>query len=98
MQAVMLLMALAYARDEVAWYVRHAATLPGVTALIGKQAAKLNANVSDELTDRQLPELLCYIEELRGTHRRATHRSALRAFLVSFLFRVSSLISFLIHV
>lgn len=60
-------MALAYARDEVAWYVRHSATLPGMTAWIGKPAAKLNANVSEELTDRQLPELLCYIEELRGT-------------------------------
>lgn len=50
-------MALSFARDEVDWITRHAEHWP-VQTKAGK--------VPDDLVDRQLPELLFYMEELRG--------------------------------
>lgn len=55
-------MALSFARDEVHWLLRHAENQP---------SRQGKAKVSPEdMIDRQLPELLFYIEELRGLVRK----------------------------
>src|SRR5699024_3231526 len=56
-------MALSYARDEVHWLLRHAENQPS------RQSGKAKVSAED-LIDRQLPELLFYIEELRGLVRK----------------------------
>lgn len=58
-KALMALIILSHARDEVHWLLRHADNIP--------QKLEKRKNLSDDLNDRQLPELLFYIEELRGT-------------------------------
>jgi len=50
-------MGLCYARDEVVWLVRHHDNPP---------QHKGKAKTTEDLTDRQLPELLFHMEELRG--------------------------------
>lgn len=58
-KALLVFIVLNHARDEVQWLLRHADNIPP-----GKNhKAKFNP---DDLNDRQLPELLFYIEELRG--------------------------------
>lgn len=61
-------MGLCYARDEVVWLIRHYDNPPmprGTTSIKIQNKNK----VTEELTDRQLPELLFHMEELRGmTH------------------------------
>lgn len=57
-KALMALIILSHARDEVHWLLRHAGNVP--------QKLEKRKNLSDDLNDRQLPELLFYIEELRG--------------------------------
>lgn len=52
---------LSHARDEIHWLLRHADNLPQV-----KGKAKPNP---EDLNDRHLPELLFYIEELRGMRK-----------------------------
>lgn len=56
------LMGLAYARDEVNWLLRHAENQP-------QNKSKIKYNPGD-LTDRQLPELLFHMEELRALIRK----------------------------
>lgn len=56
------LMGLSYARDEVNWLLRHADNQP-----LNKGKIKLQ---SEDLTDRQLPELLFHMEELRALIRK----------------------------
>jgi len=50
-------MGLCYARDEVVWLVRHHDNPP---------QHKGKTKATEDLTDRQLPELLFHMEELRG--------------------------------
>lgn len=56
------LMGLSYARDEVNWLLRHAENQPQNKGKIKYQ--------SEDLTDRQLPELLFHMEELRALIRK----------------------------
>lgn len=56
------LMGLSYARDEVDWLLRHADNPP-------QNKGKIKYQVED-LTDRQLPELLFHMEELRALTRK----------------------------
>ncbi|XP_027196492.2 nck associated protein 1 Hem [Dermatophagoides pteronyssinus] len=56
-------MALSFARDEVYWLLRHYENPPS------RQSGKSKVSPED-LIDRQLPELLFYIEELRGLVRK----------------------------
>lgn len=56
------LMGLSYARDEVNWLLRHAENQPHNKGKIKYQ--------SEDLTDRQLPELLFHMEELRALIRK----------------------------
>ena len=58
-KALLVFMVLSHGRDEVQWLLRHANNIPPKVA----NKAKFNP---DDLNDRQLPELLFYIEELRG--------------------------------
>lgn len=67
-------MALSYARDEVYWLLRHAANLPQTNK------AKYSA---EDLVDRQLPELLFYIEELRGLVRK--YSQVLQIYFIQYL-------------
>lgn len=59
---LLVLMGLAYSRDEVNWLLRHADNQP-------LNKAKVKYPVED-LTDRQLPELLFHIEECRALIRK----------------------------
>lgn len=56
------LMGLSYSRDEVNWLLRHADNQP-------QNKGKIKYQIED-LTDRQLPELLFHIEELRALIRK----------------------------
>lgn len=56
------LMGLSYARDEVNWLLRHAENQP-------QNKSKIKYRTED-LTDRQLPELLFHVEELRALIRK----------------------------
>lgn len=56
------LMGLSYARDEINWLLRHAENQPQNKGKIKYQ--------SEDLTDRQLPELLFHMEELRALIRK----------------------------
>ena len=55
---MLVFMMLSHARDEIQWLLRHADNMPQ-----SKGKVKINP---DDLNDRQLPELLFYVEELRG--------------------------------
>lgn len=50
-------MALCAARDEVHWLLRHSDNPP---------QTKSKGKAAEDLVDRQLPELLFHMEELRG--------------------------------
>lgn len=50
-------MALSFARDEIIWLLRHLESWP--------QSSKKNALKAEDLMDRQLPELIHYVLELR---------------------------------
>jgi len=50
-------MGLCYARDEVVWLLRHHDNPP---------QHKGKSKATEDLIDRQLPELLFHMEELRG--------------------------------
>ncbi|XP_003739913.2 membrane-associated protein Hem [Galendromus occidentalis] len=63
-KALIVFMALSMARDEVTWLLRHMDNPPH------KQANKQKNNPNDDLLDRQLPELLFHIEELRALVRK----------------------------
>lgn len=56
------LMGLSYARDEINWLLRHAENQP-------QNKGKMKYQ-SEDLTDRQLPELLFHMEELRALIRK----------------------------
>ena len=62
-KALFVFMALSFARDEVHWLLRHAENQPL------RQSGKTKV-FPEDLIDRQLPELLFYIEELRGLVRK----------------------------
>lgn len=62
-KALLVFMALSFARDEVHWLLRHAENQPT------RQSGKTKF-FPEDLQDRQLPELLFYIEELRGLVRK----------------------------
>lgn len=56
------LMGLSYARDEINWLLRHAENQPQNKGKIKYQ--------TEDLTDRQLPELIFHMEELRALIRK----------------------------
>lgn len=58
-------MGLCYARDEVVWLVRHYDNPPLPRSATAIKIQNRN-KVTEDLTDRQLPELLFHMEELRG--------------------------------
>ncbi|CAL8105746.1 unnamed protein product [Orchesella dallaii] len=60
-KALYVFMGLCYARDEVVWLVRHQGNPP---------QHKGKAKAAEDLTDRQLPELLFHMEELRALVRK----------------------------
>ncbi|CAL8120463.1 unnamed protein product [Orchesella dallaii] len=60
-KALYVFMGLCYARDEVVWLVRHHDNPP---------QHKGKAKAAEDLTDRQLPELLFHMEELRALVRK----------------------------
>ncbi|KPM08243.1 hypothetical protein QR98_0067590 [Sarcoptes scabiei] len=62
-KALFVFMALSFARDEIYWLLRHSENPPI------RQSGKSRISPED-LLDRQLPELLFYIEELRGLVRK----------------------------
>jgi NCK-associated protein 1 len=59
-------LALSMARDEVNWLLRHQFN----NLVLTKQAKTLRGARKDDWIDKQLPELLFYIEELRGLVRK----------------------------
>lgn len=52
-------MGLSFARDEVHWLLRHSENLP-------QRQGRARTPQPEDLIDRQLPELLFHMEELRG--------------------------------
>ncbi|KAK2722427.1 membrane-associated protein Hem-like [Artemia franciscana] len=75
-KALFVFMGLSLARDEVIWLVRHHDNLPS------KQAQGKNKLVED-LVDRQLPELLFHMEELRALVRK--YNQVLQRYYVQYL-------------
>ncbi|KAF0311325.1 Membrane-associated protein Hem [Amphibalanus amphitrite] len=73
-KALFVLMALCFARDEVTWLLRHNENPPPRT---GK------AKTADDLTDRQLPELLFQVEVLRALVRK--YNQVLQRYYVQYL-------------
>lgn len=61
-KALYVLIGLCYARDEILWLLRHNDNPPISSKAKGKS--------SEDLVDRQLPELLFHMEELRGLVRK----------------------------
>lgn len=61
-------MGLCYARDEVVWLVRHYDNPPHAAGPTSSIKVPMKTKVSEDLTDRELPELLFHIEELRGKY------------------------------
>ena len=57
-QALLIFIGLCCARDEVYWLLRHNDNPP---------QQKSKGKTAEDLVDRQLPELLFHMEELRGT-------------------------------
>lgn len=58
LQVLFVFMGLSFARDEVHWLLRHCENLP--------QRQGRARTQPEDLVDRQLPELLFHMEELRG--------------------------------
>ncbi|XP_064476565.1 membrane-associated protein Hem-like isoform X2 [Ornithodoros turicata] len=63
-KALYVFMGLSLARDEVCWLIRHCENPPTRTP------ARSRSLQGEDLIDRQLPELLFHMEELRGLVRR----------------------------
>lgn len=70
------LMGLSYARDEINWLLRHSENQPQNKSKIKYQ--------TEDLTDRQLPELLFYVEELRALIRK--YYQVIQRYYVQYLF------------
>lgn len=79
-RALLVLMALSYARDEVLWLLRH---YDNPRAKKGATSGKNAINPTEELIDRQLPELLFHMEELRGLIRR--YNQVIQRYYVQYL-------------
>ncbi|CAL1535111.1 unnamed protein product [Lymnaea stagnalis] len=74
-KALYVFQALSMARDEVLWLLRHTFNLP---------QRKGNVKISPEdFYDRQLPELIFYMEELRGLVK--TYREVIQTYYVQYL-------------
>ncbi|KAK0397830.1 hypothetical protein QR680_002290 [Steinernema hermaphroditum] len=56
-KALFVWMGLSFARDEVSWYLRHVDAFP--------EPAKKSKRETEDINDKQLPELLFYMNELR---------------------------------
>lgn len=75
-KVLLIFIGLSLARDEVCWLLRHGAPNSGGgnsqknagtgTGGTGKSSGKSSSGVEDLLVDRQLPELLFHMEELRS--------------------------------
>lgn len=74
-KVLIVLIGLSLARDEVYWLLRHAALNSGSNTNqkgsnsnsgIVKYSGKSSTAIEDLLVDRQLPELLFHMEELRS--------------------------------
>ncbi|CAG0916090.1 unnamed protein product [Notodromas monacha] len=76
-KALTIFSALSMARDEFNWLVRHGENPPP------KAAGGKKGNIIDDLVDRQLPELLFHIEELRALVRK--YSQILQRYYVQFL-------------
>ncbi|KAJ8688113.1 hypothetical protein QAD02_023908 [Eretmocerus hayati] len=74
-KVLLVLMGLSHARDEVLWLLRHGDNPP----IQGKGKGK----ASEDLVDRQLPELLFHCEELRALVRK--YSQVLQRYYVQFL-------------
>lgn len=61
-KALCVFIGLCYARDEILWLLRHNDNPPTIKSKSGK--------ATEDLIDRQLPELLFHMEELRGLVRK----------------------------
>lgn len=68
-KALYVFMGLCYARDEVVWLVRHYDNPPLPRSATAIKIQNKN-KVTEDLTDRQLPELLFHMEELRALVRK----------------------------
>ncbi|XP_054709412.1 membrane-associated protein Hem-like [Uloborus diversus] len=62
-KALFVLMGLSFARDEVHWLLRHCENLP-------QRQGRTRTPQAEDLIDRQLPELLFHMEELRALIRK----------------------------
>lgn len=74
-KVLLVFIGLSLARDEVCWLLRHGALNSGggnsqkgsgVGTGVGKYSGKSSNAIDDLLVDRQLPELLFHMEELRS--------------------------------
>ncbi|XP_058791431.1 membrane-associated protein Hem isoform X2 [Phymastichus coffea] len=74
-KALLVLMGLSHARDEVLWLLRHGDNPPA--------QGKAKTRRGEELVDRQLPELLFHCEELRALVRK--YSQVLQRYYVQFL-------------
>lgn len=74
-KALLVFMGLAFARDEVHWLLRHCDNPPVRT---GKTKSS-----GDDLIDRQLPELLFHMEELRALVRK--YNQVIQRYYVQYL-------------
>lgn len=68
-KALYVFMGLCYARDEVVWLIRHYDNPPMPRSASSIKIQNKN-KVTEDLTDRQLPELLFHMEELRALVRK----------------------------
>lgn len=74
-KALLVFMALSFARDEVNWILRHADNPP-----VRQRGTKMHM---EDLVDRQLPELLFHIEELRALIRK--YNQVIQRYYVQYL-------------
>lgn len=80
-KALLVFMGLSLARDEIHWLLRHSENLP-------PRQAKGRSQVED-LVDRQLPELLFHIEELRALVRK--YNQVIQRYYVQYLYGYDAL-------
>ena len=68
LQALYVFLGLSLARDEIFWLLAHYDNIP--------TKAKQNKKISqDDFVDRQLPELLFHVEELRSKYSCTGHKN-----------------------
>jgi len=74
-KVLLVFIGLSLARDEVSWLLRHSAPASGcgnnqkgtgTGSTTGKSNSSGKSGIEDLLVDRQLPELLFHMEELRS--------------------------------